>query len=89
MAKVKAKGELGRWLKEKWVRTDTGEPCGSGEGVSKSKKYCRPTKRISKKTPKTVSELGKDKVNKKEREKKRLSNSGKKPSRVKSVRRKK
>ena len=42
-------GGLRRWFKENWVRTDTGEPCGSGDSVGESGKYCRPTRRINKK----------------------------------------
>jgi len=44
---------LKRWEKEKWVDTRTGKPCGSGG----SNEYCRPTKRVSSKTPKTKSEV--------------------------------
>lgn len=84
-SKKKSHGGLDRWFKEKWVRTDTGEPCGSGDNVTKSEKYCRPSKRISKDTPKTVSELGSKKIKKKQREKKSLSNKGGKPSRVTKV----
>jgi len=79
-------GGLRRWFKEKWVRTDTGEPCGEGDPVSKSKKYCRPTKRINKKTPKTKSEMSPREIRKKKREKKSLSNSGGSPDKVSAIR---
>ena len=43
---------LKRWTKEKWKDTKTGKPCGhSGPGVE----YCRPSKKVSKKTPKMPS----------------------------------
>lgn len=64
-------GGLRRWFKEKWVRTDTGEPCGSGDNVGESGKYCRPSVRVNEKTPVTKNEAGPDKINKKESEKKR------------------
>ncbi len=43
---------LRRWQKERWA-TKSGKPCGTkGEGASKS--YCRPTKKVSSKTPSRV-----------------------------------
>jgi len=45
---------LRRWSKEKWVDVRTGKPCGS---VKRSSTYCRPSRRVSKQTPKTVAEL--------------------------------
>ena len=56
---AKTKGGLDRWFKEKWVDVKTGKPCGR-KSASKSKRgypACRPTKRVSKDTPKTVSEM--------------------------------
>jgi len=45
--KGKAGTSLRRWGKEKWKDTRTGKPCGhKGEH-----EYCRPTKRVSKRTP--------------------------------------
>ena len=54
----KPKGGLGRWFAEKWVDIKTGKPCGRSEG-EKREGYpaCRPTERVSAKTPKTVSEM--------------------------------
>jgi|TARA_R100000458_G_C8274283_1_gene249223 hypothetical protein len=40
---------LKRWEKEKW-KTKAGKPCGA-KGAGGSKKPCRPTKRVSSKTP--------------------------------------
>jgi len=56
---------LKRWEKEKWVDTRTGKPCGSGG----SNEYCRPTKRVSSKTPKTKSEVSSSKLSAKKAEK--------------------
>lgn len=39
---------LKRWKKEKWVNTKTGKPCGGKD----EHEYCRPTKKVSGKTPK-------------------------------------
>lgn len=50
---------LKRWFSEKWTDQD-GNPCGSPKG-DKVKK-CRPSKRVSKKTPKTWSQVDKKKV---------------------------
>lgn len=50
---------LKRWFSENWTDQD-GNPCGSPKG-DKVKK-CRPTKRISKKTPKTWSQVDKKKL---------------------------
>ena len=50
---------LDRWFKEKWVDVKTGKPCGRQKGESRGYPACRPSKRISSKTPKTRSELSK------------------------------
>ncbi len=57
---AKTEGDLNRWFKEKWVDIRTGKPCGRSTG-EKRKGYpaCRPSKRISKDTPTTASELTK------------------------------
>ena len=49
---------LKRWFKEKWVDVKTGKDCGRGKD-EKGRPYpaCRPSKRVSSKTPKTASEL--------------------------------
>lgn len=47
-----AKGaSLKRWQKEKWKDKVTGKPCGHDGGPE----YCRPSKKVSSKTPKTTS----------------------------------
>ena len=41
--------KLKRWTKEKWKDTKTGKTCGhAGKGTE----YCRPSKKVSSKTPK-------------------------------------
>ena len=48
---------LKRWFKEKWVDVRTGKPCGRIAGEKRGTPYCRPSKRISSKTPKTSGEM--------------------------------
>jgi len=50
---------LRRWFKEEWVDVKTGKPCGRQKGESRGYPACRPSKRVSSKTPKTTSELSK------------------------------
>jgi len=49
---------LKRWFDEKWVDVKTGKKCGRGTN-EKGRPYpaCRPSKRVSSKTPKTTKEL--------------------------------
>lgn len=47
---------LRRWAAEKWIDVETGLPCGSAGEVE----FCRPTVRVSPKTPKTVQELSEE-----------------------------
>lgn len=68
---------LKRWEKEKWQDTRTGKPCGAGG----SNEYCRPTKRVSSKTPKTKSEISPSKLAAKKAEKSRVG-MGKRVSKV-------
>ena len=49
------KESLDRWFKEKWTAQD-GSECGSYTGRGRVK--CRPSKKVSSKTPKTWRELG-------------------------------
>jgi len=48
---------LKRWFKEEWVDVKTGKPCGRKKGESRAYPACRPSKRVSSKTPKTDSEM--------------------------------
>lgn len=59
---------LKRWEKEKWVDTKTNKSCGSGG----KNEYCRPTKRVSKKTPKTKKEMSASELKKKKAEKSKV-----------------
>jgi hypothetical protein len=70
------KGEAGanlkRWQDEKWVDTRTGKACGAGG----KNEYCRPSRKISKKTPKTVGEMSKSELAAKKREKMKIGMRG-------------
>ena len=66
--KTKAGTNLKRWESEKWQDTKSGKPCGAGG----SNEYCRPTKRVSKETPKTKSEISPSKLAAKKAEKSRV-----------------
>ena len=55
--KTEEGAKLKRWFKEKWVDVKTGKPCGRQQGEKRDYPYCRPSKRVSSKTPKTASEL--------------------------------
>ncbi len=68
---------LKRWQAERWVDTRTGKPCGAGG----KNEYCRPTKRVSSKTPTTKSELSPSKLSAKKAEKSRVG-MGKRVSKV-------
>ena len=48
---------LKRWFDEKWVDVKTGKPCGRQKGESRGYPACRPSKRVSSKTPKTTKEM--------------------------------
>ena len=51
-------GGLDRWFAEKWVDVKTGKDCGRQEGEKRAGyPACRPSKRVSSKTPKTSSEM--------------------------------
>ena len=57
---AKTKGGLDRWFAEKGVDIKTGKPCGRQKTEkSRKSKYpaCRPSKRVSKDTPKPVGEM--------------------------------
>ena len=67
--KTKKGAALKRWFKEKWT-DEKGNPCGSKKG-SKVKK-CRPSKRVSSKTPVTWSQMSSKQKKKAVAEKKRV-----------------
>lgn len=68
---------LKRWESEKWVDTRTNKPCGGGG----KNEYCRPTKRVSSKTPKTRSEISPSTLSAKKAEKSRVG-MGKRVSKI-------
>ena len=80
---------LKRWFKEKWVDVKTGKPCGRKKGEKRGTPYCRPTKRLSSKTPKTTSEMTSKEKRSRIAQKNRLGQPAGKPRRVKSLRRRK
>lgn len=92
--KSKKTNDLGRWYKEDWrnvCETDKDgnyKKCGRPKADTKDAKnypYCRPLKRVSSKTPKTVGELS-EKERKKMCQKKKTSmknHRSKSPTRVK------
>lgn len=59
---------LKRWENEKWVDTKTGKACGAGG----KNEYCRPTKKVSSKTPKTKSEMSSSELSRKKAEKSKV-----------------
>lgn len=80
--KKQKNSNLNRWFKEKWV--DLNHPikkngkiigyksCGRKNMSNKIYPLCRPTYRISKKTPKTYKELSKKSINRAKRDKSKL-----------------
>ena len=61
---------LKRWFDEKWVDVKTGKPCGRQKGEKRAGyPACRPSKRVSSKTPKTKGEMSREEITKFKREK--------------------
>lgn len=85
--KTKKGAALKRWFKEDWKDVSTGKACGRSKGDGRGTPYCRPTKRVSSKTPKTASEMSASEKRKKVAEKKSLGQPAGKPRRVKPVKR--
>ena len=67
--KTKKGASLQRWFKEKWI-DEKGNVCGSTK--NKKTKKCRPSKRVSGKTPKTWKEMSPAEKKKAVAEKKRV-----------------
>ena len=65
----RAKGGLSRWFEENWIDVKTGKPCGRSKGEKRGYPACRPSKRVSSKTPKTVGEMTKSEKERFKREK--------------------
>lgn len=87
--KTKKGAALKRWFKEEWKDVRTGKPCGRKKGEKRGTPYCRPSKRVSGKTPKTSSEMTAAEKRSRIRQKAKLGQPAGKPRRVKSLRRKK
>jgi hypothetical protein len=83
--KTKAGLDAKRWKEEGWEDTKTGKPCGSGG----KNEYCRPTKRVSRKTPKTKDEMSASELKRKKAEKSRVGMHGASGPKVSPLRRKK
>tara|TARA_X000001388_G_scaffold75433_2_gene70245 strand:- start:414 stop:686 length:273 start_codon:yes stop_codon:yes gene_type:complete len=86
--KTKAGANLKRWFKEEWKDVRSGKPCGRQKGEKRGTPYCRPSKRVSSKTPKTASEITPSQKRSRIAQKKRLGQPSGKPRRVKSIRKK-
>jgi len=86
--KTKKGAALKRWFKEDWVDVRTGKPCGRRKGEKRGTPYCRPSKRVSSKTPKTSKEMTAAEKRSRIAQKKRLGQPAGKPRRVKSLKRK-
>lgn len=65
---------LGRWFKEKWTAQD-GSECGSYKGKGEVK--CRPSSRVTEKTPQTWGEMSKEEKRKAIRLKQKAKKKGK------------
>tara|TARA_R100000995_G_scaffold69812_1_gene38398 strand:+ start:100 stop:372 length:273 start_codon:yes stop_codon:yes gene_type:complete len=86
--KTKEGAALKRWFKEKWVDVRTGKPCGRRKGEKRGTPYCRPSKRVSSRTPVTSGEMTASQKRSRISQKKKLGQPAGKPKRVKSIRRK-
>jgi len=86
--KTESGANLKRWFKEKWVDVRTGKACGRKEGEKRGTPYCRPSKRISSKTPVTSKEIGSGEKKLRISQKKRIGQPAGRPRRVKAVRKK-
>lgn len=87
--KSKEGAALKRWFKEEWTDVRTGKACGRKKGEKRGTPYCRPKKRVSSKTPKTIKEMTAAEKRSRISQKKRLGQPAGKPRRVKSLKRKK
>jgi hypothetical protein len=86
--KTEKGASLRRWFKEDWKDVRTGKACGRQEGEDRGTPYCRPSKRISEKTPKTASEMTTSEKRSRVAQKKSLGQPAGAPKRVKPLKRK-
>lgn len=80
---------LRRLFKEDWKDVRTGKACGRQKGEKRGTPYCRPTKRVNSKTPKTSGEMTKSEKRSRISEKKKIGQPAGKPRRVRSLKRNK
>ena len=87
--KTKKGAALKRWFKEDWKDVSTGKACGLSKGEKRGTPYCRPSKRVSSKTPKTSKEMTAAEKRSRIAQKKKLGQPAGKPKRVSPLKRKK
>lgn len=86
--KTQKGADLKRWFKEDWKDVRTGKACGRGKDEKRGTPYCRPSKRVSSKTPKTSSEMTSAEKKSRISQKKKLGQPAGKPKRVAPLKRK-
>ena len=86
--KTKKGASLKRWFKEDWKDVRTGKACGRKKGETRGTPYCRPSKRVAAKTPKTSGEMTPAQKRSRIAQKKRLGQPAGKPRRVAALKRK-
>ncbi len=87
--KTEKGANLKRWFKEDWKDVRTGKACGRQKGEKRGTPYCRPSKRVSEKTPKTSSEMTSTEKKSRIAQKKNLGQPAGAPKRVAPLKRKK
>lgn len=86
--KTQEGANLRRWFKEEWKDVRSGKPCGRQEGEERGTPYCRPSKRVSSRTPVTASEMSESQKRSRISQKKKLGQPAGKPKKVKPLKRK-
>jgi len=86
--KTQEGANLRRWFKEEWKDVRSGKPCGRQEGEKRGTPYCRPSKRVSSRTPVTASEMSESQKRSRISQKKKLGQPAGKPRKVKPLKRK-
>jgi len=87
--KTKAGLALKRWFKEDWKDVKTGKACGRKKGEKRGVPYCRPSKKVSSKTPKMSSEMTSTEKRSRINQKNKLGQPSGKPRRVASLKKRK
>ena len=86
--KTQKGADLKRWFKEECVDVRSGKPCGRQAGEKRGTPYCRPSKRVSERTPVTASEMSEGQKKKRISQKKKLGQPAGKPKKVKPIKKK-